>query len=140
VFREETLSHLDSSGSYEGPVFVLVRVPYLLALSFSFSTVLPYAVEGASYLDRVVGDEGSSRELRRGSEAAVSFKIPVRVDEETGELAAVVGLVATGAGFTFGGSSSSDSSSELVSSSDDSDSSFLAAGAVAAGVELRNRL
>lgn len=86
----------------------------------------------------------SSRELRRLSEAAVSLKIPARVDEATGSLglAAVVGLVATGAGFTFGGSSSvSDSSSELDSSSDDSDSSFLAAGAAADWVEdWRNRL
>lgn len=109
-------------------------------LSFSFSTVRPYAVDGASYLDRVVGDEGSSRELRRVS---VSFKIPVRVEDATVSegLVVVVGRVTTGAGFTFGGSSSvSDSSSELDSSSEDSDSSFLAVGAAGATVDWRNRL
>lgn len=98
-------------------------------------------VDGASYLERVVGDEVSSREARRVSEAAESLKIPVRVDEATGSGALVVaaGLTGVGAGFTFDSSSVSDSSSELDSSSDDSDSSFLAAGA--AGVDdCKNRL
>lgn len=121
-----------------------MRVPYLFALSFSFSTLRPYAVDGASYLERVVGDDGSSRELRRTSEAAASFKIPARVDDaaDSEGLGVVVGRVVAGTGFTFAGSSSaSDSSSELDSSSEDSDSSFLAAGAVEAGVvDWRNRL
>ena len=79
----------------------------------------------------------SSREARRVS-AALSRKIPVLVEEDTGDgstgFGATTGRVTGGGvGFTFADSSSvSDSSSELDSSSDDSDSSFLAVGAAAA--------
>lgn len=90
-------------------------------------------LDGASYLDRVVGDVGSSRELRRVS-ATLSRNMPARVDDVgagSAGLGATTGFVT--AGFTFGGSSSvSDSSSELDSSSED-DSSFFALLAAAAG-------
>lgn len=87
-------------------------------------------LEGASYLDRVVGDVGSSREARRS--AAVSLKIPVLVDEvgAGSGLVTTVGFgVAATVGFFEVSSSVSDSSSELDSSSDD-DSSFFTTGAV----------
>lgn len=116
-----------------------MRVPYLLVLSFSLSAVRPYVVDGASYLERVVGDDVSSREARRVSVAAVSLNIPVRVDDAVGSIVLDVtaGRVVTGAGvvFTFDSSSVSDSSSELDSSSEDSDSSFLAAGVVGWAVD-----
>lgn len=81
----------------------------------------------------MVGDVGSSRDMRRGSDAAVSRKIPARVEAvdatSAGFVTTVVVLVGVTVGFTFGASSSvSDSSSELVSSSE-LDSSFLATGA-----------
>lgn len=87
-------------------------------------------LEGASYLDRVVGELVSSRELRRVS-AALSLKIDVLVDEvgAGSGLAETVGLVVVEtAGFFEVSSSVSDSSSELDSSSDD-DSSFFTTGA-----------
>lgn len=118
---------------------VLAR-PYL-GLSFSLSEARLYVLDGASYLDLVVGDEDeSSRELRR-SAAALSLKIPALVDEadavsagfETAE-----GLVDED--FAFNVSSSvSDSSSELDSSSDD-DSSFLAFAAQGWVADCRNLL
>lgn len=86
-------------------------------------------LEGASYLDLVVGEVVSSRELRRVS-AALSLKIPVLVDEvgAGSDLAVTLGLVgAVTTGFFGASSSVSDSSSELDSSSDD-DSSFFTAG------------
>lgn len=88
----------------------------------------------------MVGDDVSSRELRRASAAALSRRMPARVDGATGSgLGATAGLAA-GAGRFFAVSSSvSDSSSELDSSSEDSDSSFFATGGVA-GVWFRNLL
>lgn len=117
-----------------------MRALYRLELSFSLSAVRPYVVDGASYLDRVVGDDVSSRELRRAS-AALSRKMLVRVDSATGSgFGAAAGFAAGVAGLFFDASSSvSDSSSELDSSSDDSDSSFFTTAGVA-GVWFRNRL
>lgn len=96
-------------------------------------------LEGASYLDLVVGDdEESSREARR-SAAALSLRIPALVDEAE----AVSGLEAeealAEADFTFVSSSVSDSSSELDSSSEE-DSSFLAFAALGCVEDWRNLL
>lgn len=120
-------------------VVVLVR-PYR-GLSFSLSEARLYVLDGASYLDLVVGDEDeSSREARR-SAAALSLKIPALVDADD--------AVSAGFGvaedlvdevFAFNVSSSvSDSSSELDSSSDD-DSSFLAFAALGWVEDWRNLL
>lgn len=120
-------------------VVLVLGVYRLLLLSFSLSAaaVRAYVLDGASYRDLVVGDEASSRELRRGSEAALSRRIPARVEEEigvgsTGFGIVTAGLVAGTVGLVFDASSSvSDSSSELDSSSDDSVSSFLTTTGVA---------
>jgi hypothetical protein len=89
----------------------------------------------------------SSLELRRVSEAALSFNMPGLVEETgtvSGLIAIVDGRVGDGAttDFVFGGSSSVSDSSELDSSSlDDSVSSFFGAvTGAAAGCDCRNRL
>lgn len=88
-------------------------------------------LDGVSYRDRVVGEDVSSRELRRVS-AAESFRMPVRVDDAGAVDAEVeLGREDVAVGFTFVSSSVSDSSSELDSSSED-DSSLGFAAAVAA--------
>lgn len=109
-----------------------MRALYRLELSFSLSAVRPYVVDGASYRDRVVGDDVSSRELRRAS-AALSRKMLMRVDDATGSgFGATAGFAAGVADLFFDASSSvSDSSSELDSSSEDSDSSFFTTAGVA---------
>ena len=131
-------AYLGSSMSKDEVVVVLVR-PYR-GLSFSLSEARPYVLDGVSYLDLVVGDDDeSSRELRR-SAAALSLKIPVRVDAAGAVSAGFETLDAlVAADFTFVSSSVSDSSSELDSSSDD-DSSFLALAAAGCVEDWRNLL
>lgn len=130
-------AYLGSSTSKDD-VVVLVR-PYR-GLSFSLSEARLYVLDGVSYLDLVVGDEDeSSRELCR-SAAALSLKIPARVDAADAVSAGFVALDALVAvDFTFVSSSVSDSSSELDSSSDD-DSSFLAFAAAGCVEDWRNLL
>lgn len=128
-------SHLEVSSGSVARLLALYRD---VDVSVSLSDGLVYVLEAGSYLDRVVGDVASSRELRRAS-AALSRNAAARVDE-VGAVSAGLVLTGTGVGEGFASLSSVSLSSSELSSSDD-DSSFLAGALTGvAGVWFKKRL